>query len=60
MWGHLNKFVGMGYLETADSEGITQDFLDNNDIQCEVALKTYPLKAQLTPLYDPKNERIKS
>lgn len=60
MWGHrLNQSIGMGYMET-EGEPLTQEFLNSADLQVEIALKTYPLKAQLKPLYDPSGERIKN
>ena len=60
MWGHrINKSIGMGYMHT-EGEPLTQAFLDSANLQVEVALKTYPLRAQFKPLYDPTGERIKS
>ena len=58
-WGHrLQKSIGMGYV--ACEAGVTREWLATGSWEIEVACKRYAATAQLEPLYDPKNERIKA
>jgi 4-methylaminobutanoate oxidase (formaldehyde-forming) len=50
--------VGLGYV-TAPDGGVVGD-IDADGYEIEVAGVRYPTTASLRPLYDPKNERIKS
>jgi 4-methylaminobutanoate oxidase (formaldehyde-forming) len=59
MYAHtLGAAVGLGYI-TAPGGGVVGD-IDPNGYEIEVAGIRYPTTASLRPLYDPKNERIKS
>ena len=58
-WGHrLQKSIGMGYVVC--EAGVTREWLATGSWEIEVACKRYAATAQLEPLYDPKNERIKA
>jgi 4-methylaminobutanoate oxidase (formaldehyde-forming) len=58
MYGHrVGAPLGMGYLTHA--EGVTQAWLDAQDLTVEVAWERVPAKAQLAAWYDPRNERIR-
>jgi 4-methylaminobutanoate oxidase (formaldehyde-forming) len=48
----------MGYVHCLD--GVTRDFLSSGNFQVEVACERYEAEAQLSPFFDPQNERIKS
>jgi 4-methylaminobutanoate oxidase (formaldehyde-forming) len=57
-YGHtLGGAMAMGYLER--EEGVDADYVSNGRYEIEVNGKRYAAKASLTPLYDPKNERIR-
>jgi 4-methylaminobutanoate oxidase (formaldehyde-forming) len=59
MYAHtLGAAVGLGYV-TAPDGGVVGD-IDADGYEIEVAGVRYPTTASLRPLYDPKNERIKS
>jgi glycine cleavage system aminomethyltransferase T len=49
--------MAMGYLKR--EEGVDADYVSNGRYEIEVNGKRYAAKASLTPLYDPKNERIR-
>jgi hypothetical protein len=49
---------GLGYV-TAPGGGVVGD-IDPDGYEIEVAGVRYPALASLRPLYDPKNQRIKS
>ena len=58
MYGHrVGAPLGMGYLTCA--EGVTQAWLDAQELEIEVAWERVPAKAQLAAWYDPRNERIR-
>ena len=58
MYGHRSGApLGMGYLTRA--EGVTQAWLDAQELEIEVAWERVPAKAQLSAWYDPRNERIR-
>ncbi len=57
--GHrIDASLGMGYVHCLD--GVTRDFLSSGNFQVEVACERYEAEAQLSPFFDPQNERIKS
>ncbi|MFN4090787.1 MAG: FAD-dependent oxidoreductase, partial [Alphaproteobacteria bacterium] len=59
MWGHrVGRALGMGYV--ACPEGVTRDWLEAGRWEVEIAWKTYPVRVQLGPWYDPKGERIRA
>jgi 4-methylaminobutanoate oxidase (formaldehyde-forming) len=59
MYAHtLGAAVGLGYV-TAPDGGVLGE-IDADGYEIEVAGVRYPTIASLRPLYDPKNERIKS
>jgi len=41
-------------------EAITAEYVANGRFEIEVNDVRYPARASLRPLYDPKNERVKS
>ena len=58
MYGHrVGAPLGMGYLTCPD--GVTQAWLDAQELAIEVAWERTPAKARLAAWYDPKNERIR-
>jgi len=59
MFGHtLGRSVGLGYVN--NEQGVTPDFIESGKYEIEIACKKYPAQASLQPIYDPKNERIRS
>ena len=59
MYGHsLGGAVGLGYVE--HQGGVDADFIAAGSFEIEVAGVRCPARASLTPLYDPKNERIRA
>jgi 4-methylaminobutanoate oxidase (formaldehyde-forming) len=60
-YGHtLGGSVGLAMVETLTGEPLDQAWIDGGDWTIEVADRTYPVKASLRPLFDPKNEKIKA
>lgn len=58
MFGHrLNASLGMGYVRLA--EPITADLIQRTRFEIDVAGRQVSCQAQLSPWYDPKNERIR-
>ena len=58
MYGHrVGAPLGMGYLTCAD--GVSQAWLDAQELEIEIAWERVPAKAQLSAWYDPRNERIR-
>ncbi len=58
-YGHtLGGAVGLGMVE--DEDGIPAEAIAEWKFELEVNGARYPAKASLTPLYDPKRERIKA
>ena len=53
----LGGCAAMGYLRCED--GVTADFVDAGSYRIEQADRIYDARASLTPMYDPKNERIR-
>ena len=57
-FGHtLGGAIGLTMLNA--NEVVTKDFVEDATWEVEIADKKYPCKVSLTPLYDPKNTRIK-
>jgi len=58
-YGHtLGGSVGMGQVENV--EGVSVDFVKSGSYEIEIASVRYPAKVSLRPMYDPKNERVRS
>jgi heterotetrameric sarcosine oxidase gamma subunit len=58
-YGHrIGASLGMGYVRC--EQGVDPAWLAAAPLEVEVAWKRYPARAQLTPWYDPKGERIKA
>ena len=59
MFGHtIGAAIGMGYVN--NEEGVSADYVSAGNYELEVSGERVPARATLRPLYDPKNERIKS
>ncbi len=57
-YGHtLGGAVGLGYVKHDD--GVSRDFIDAGNWEIEVACERIPARASLTPMYDPKAERMR-
>ena len=54
----LGGAMGMGFVENED--GATPDFINSGSYEIDIAEERYPAKASLRPMYDPKNERVRS
>ena len=50
--------VGMGFVNHPD--GVSADFINSGDFEIDIAGQRYPARASLRPMYDPKNERVRS
>ncbi|HCK76762.1 MAG TPA: hypothetical protein DHW07_06420, partial [Gammaproteobacteria bacterium] len=58
MYGHtLGGCVGLGYVES--EEVIDRAFVSEGDWEIEVAGRRVSAAASLSPMYDPRSERIK-
>ncbi len=58
-FGHtLQKAIGYGYVRNAD--GVDRAYVLNGEYELEVATKRVKCQVHLSPLYDPKMERIKA
>ena len=58
-FGHsINKAIGMGYVR--NPEGVTADYVLSGKYELEVATIRVPAEVTLSPLFDPKMERIKA
>ena len=62
MYGHtLGGSVGLGYVNNPiDNGGVNADYVKSGTYEIEVACERFAADASLRPMYDPKNERIKS
>ncbi|MBT7145562.1 MAG: GcvT family protein, partial [Rhodospirillales bacterium] len=62
MYGHtLGGSVGLGYVNNPiESGGVNADYVNSGTYEIEVACERFAADASLRPMYDPKNERIKS
>lgn len=54
----LNRSIGMGYVR--NPEGVTADYVLSGRYELEVATVRVPAEVTLSPLFDPKMERIKA
>jgi len=54
----LGGAMGMGFVE--NEAGATTDFINSGVYEIDIAGERFPAKASLRPLYDPKNERVRS
>jgi heterotetrameric sarcosine oxidase gamma subunit len=60
-YGHtLGGAVGLAMVEPKQVEAVDQAYLDAGRWEVEIAGRRYPAVVSLKPLYDPKNERIRS
>ncbi|WP_020592790.1 GcvT family protein [Kiloniella laminariae] len=58
MYSHtLGTTIGMGYVHNED--GVTADWISENDFAVEIACERFKTSLSLKPLYDPKAERVK-
>jgi 4-methylaminobutanoate oxidase (formaldehyde-forming) len=58
-YGHtLGGAVGLGFVE--NEAGVTPDYIKSGSYELEVAGVRHPAKASLRPMYDPKNQRVRS
>jgi 4-methylaminobutanoate oxidase (formaldehyde-forming) len=58
-WGYtVGKWIGYGYVRNPD--GVSTEYLTSGSYELEVACERVPAKLHLQPLYDPRNERVKS
>ncbi len=57
-YGHrIEQSIGIGYVSC--SEGVDEAFIANGDFEIEIAWKRVPVKASLTPFYDPTGEKMR-
>ncbi len=57
-FGHwIGKSIGMGYVR--NKAGVDRDYVLSGAYELEVGTKRVPCDVHLTPLYDPKMERVK-
>ncbi len=54
----LGGAMGMGFVH--HEGGATNEFINSGTYEIDIAGERYPAKASLRPLYDPKNERVRS
>jgi 4-methylaminobutanoate oxidase (formaldehyde-forming) len=54
----LGGAVGMGFVKHND--GVSSDFIKNGKFEIDIAGERFLARASLRPLYDPKNERVRS
>jgi 4-methylaminobutanoate oxidase (formaldehyde-forming) len=54
----LGGAVGMGFVKHND--GVSSDFIKNGKFEIDIAGERFLAKASLRPMYDPKNERVRS
>jgi len=54
----LGGAVGMGFVENED--GATREFINSEKYEIDIAGERHTAKASLTPMYDPKGERVRS
>jgi sarcosine dehydrogenase len=57
-WHTLGGAVALGY--TRDEAGVSSDYVNSGRFEIQVAERRYGARASLTPLYDPRNERIRA
>jgi 4-methylaminobutanoate oxidase (formaldehyde-forming) len=54
---HVGAAIALGYVSQPD--GVTRDFVAQRAFEIEVAGRRFAAEARLTPVYDPKGERIR-
>ena len=54
----LGGAMGMGFVH--HEGGATNDFINSGSYEIDIAGERFPAKASLRPIYDPKNERVRS
>jgi 4-methylaminobutanoate oxidase (formaldehyde-forming) len=54
---HLGRAIGLGYV--ANAEGVDDAYVEAGSYEIQVAGERVPATASLTPLYDPKFERVR-
>ncbi|MBL7161689.1 MAG: FAD-dependent oxidoreductase [Anaerolineales bacterium] len=54
----LGGAMGMGFVH--HEGGATNQFINSGTYEIDIAGERYPAKASLRPMYDPKNERVRS
>jgi len=60
-YGHtLGGAVGLSMVKRGNEQKVTRKWLEQGQWQVNVAGSLYPIKVSLSPMYDPKNERIKA
>ncbi|MDA9287982.1 aminomethyl transferase family protein, partial [Amylibacter sp.] len=58
-YGHtLDKSIGMGFVRSEDI--IDKDYVLSGDYELEVATQRVKAEVSLSPLFDPKMEKIKA
>ena len=58
-YGHtIGGAVGLGYITHA--EGVSPQFVEAGGFEIEVAGRRFPARASLSPMYDPRGERIRA
>jgi 4-methylaminobutanoate oxidase (formaldehyde-forming) len=58
-YGHtLGAAVAVGHVR--NEAGVTADYIHSGNYEIDVAGVRYPARASLRPMYDPKNERVRS
>ncbi len=58
-YGHtLGGAIGLGFVE--NEAGVTPDYIKSGSYELEIAGVRYPATASLRPMYDPKNQRVRS
>ncbi|MXN64428.1 FAD-dependent oxidoreductase [Stappia sp. GBMRC 2046] len=57
-FGHtIGRSIGMGYIR--NPSGVSADYIADGEYELEVATERVPCSVALSPLYDPKMERVK-
>lgn len=58
-YGHtLGAAIAVGHVR--NEEGVTAEYIRSGSYEIDVAGVRYPARASLRPMYDPKNERVRS
>lgn len=60
-YGHtLGGSVGLAMVSKHETEAFTRKHVENSEWEVDVSGTRYPAKVSLSPMYDPKNVRIKA
>ncbi len=54
----LGGAVGLGFVESEDD--VSSDFIKSGSFEIDIAGERYSAKASLRPIYDPRNEKVRS